>query len=192
MSAENESDLAALNEAYDLYERKRYTDAVDRFQVLFARGSNLAGVYLGYMYYHGLGVAPDLDKARQFYLEAANRGAAEAQYYVGVIHHRNNEFSEALNWYTKAAEQSYVSAMYWIYSMYIRGEAATVNKGKAQYYLEEAAKGGHVYAQRKVASQLLRGTQGVRGFLKGILMIVKLVPRAFTIAYRDPDSRLIH
>lgn len=192
MQTENEPDLKLLNEAYDMYERKQYSDAIDRFHSLLARGSVFAALYLGYMYHRGLGVVADLSKAREFYFKAAQAGSSEGQYYVAALHHQNNELNEAFYWYTKAAEQSHVSAMYWIYSMYTHGEIAPVDKTKAQKYLVEAAKLGHLYAQRARASQLLHGAEGLRGFFTGLVMTIRLLPCAFKIAYRDPGSPLIH
>ena len=47
------------------------------------KGSNLSKLELGFLYERGLGVSPDLNKAKTYYDEVLNAGCLEANYYEG-------------------------------------------------------------------------------------------------------------
>lgn len=157
-----------------------------------SQGALSACVKLGYIYHRGLGVPVDVSKARRLYLRAAQAGSAEAQHYLGALCRERGELVEALQWSEKAAEQAHVSANYWTYVMYERGEGSERDTRKAHRYLLRAEQLGHVYAQRARAMQLVRGAEGWSGALRGFGMFASSLWRGFTIAYRDPTSPLIH
>lgn len=72
--------------------------------------------FLGEMYYHGIVVERDFDKAFECYMFVGYRGfSKEAQYAIGRMYERGEcakqNLETAINWYCKAAEQNCVEAM---------------------------------------------------------------------------------
>jgi|GEM_PF-3806451 len=57
------------------------------------------------------------------------------------------DFSEALNWYHKAAEQGYAEAQNYLGVMYLSGAGVSPNSYLAKQWLEKAAEQGHKSAR---------------------------------------------
>ena len=70
---------------------------------------------LGHAYYLGTGVQKNLNHAIQYYLMAAEKGHAKAQYLAGDAcekgHGIERDCERALFWYKKAAENGEIMAM---------------------------------------------------------------------------------
>lgn len=144
------------------------------------------------MHDHGLATSADSEKARSLYLKAAEAGDAEGQYFLAMFCMRHGDLQESVRWNVKAAAQSHVSASYWCYRMYERGEGVQQDHRKANEYLVQAMKLGNVFAVRERAYQLLRGQAGLKGIAQGAIMLAKLGLLVLRIAYRDPnDVRLL-
>jgi TPR repeat protein len=64
---------------------------------------------LGELYYFGLGVDKDYEKAAEWYQKAALQGDADAQYKLGVCyyygHGTSQDHTKAVEWLQKAADQ---------------------------------------------------------------------------------------
>jgi uncharacterized protein len=60
------------------------------------------------LYEHGLGVAQDYDKAREWYQKAADAGNTDAMYILGVLYEYGygvaQDYDKAREWYQKAAD----------------------------------------------------------------------------------------
>ena len=91
------------------------------------------------------------------YQEAAERGYAEAQYYLGFMHWNGHygipqSTNEALKWYRKAAEQGYVEAQYTLGEAYDLGQhdfgvGIPRDAIEAVKWYRQAAEQGHASAQ---------------------------------------------
>lgn len=57
-----------------------------------------------------INIRDERDKARSLYLEAGNKGHAEAQYRLGMICDKEGNYSEAHMWFTKAAQNGHSGA----------------------------------------------------------------------------------
>src|SRR5215469_6165405 len=83
------TDLASAKAAYA---KKDYAAAFKALTPLVRQGDPEAEVLLGRMYLMGYGVLKDLDEADKLFRAAAERGNADAQFFVGapsVMRHQN-------------------------------------------------------------------------------------------------------
>lgn len=79
-------------------------------------------------------------RALHFYTRAAEKGVAEAQYYMGNHYYRNNNYSKASEWYKKACLQGHVESGYMLgMCCYNNG-----NYSKASEWYKKAYLQGHV------------------------------------------------
>jgi TPR repeat protein len=71
---------------------------------------------LGAMYFHGHGVAEDLEEAARWTQKAENQGGADAQCSLGIMYHGgtgvSQDFEEAAHWFQKAAGQGHLIALF--------------------------------------------------------------------------------
>ncbi len=71
---------------------------------------------LGSMYAYGRGVPQDDAEAVRWYRQAAEQGAAEAQYNLGLMHANGRGVpendAEAVKWYRLAADQGFARAQH--------------------------------------------------------------------------------
>jgi uncharacterized protein len=69
---------------------------------------------LGIMYYHGEGVAKDIDKALHWFQMAAEQEDADAQYNLGLMHGKGEgtgkDHRKSIQWFKKAADQGHAGA----------------------------------------------------------------------------------
>jgi TPR repeat protein len=68
------------------------------------------------MYEEGYGVAQSDTEAAEWYQRAANRGHAEAQYFLGKMYSEGRDvaqsYAEAFEWYRKAANRGHAEAQH--------------------------------------------------------------------------------
>lgn len=110
----------------------------------------------------------DLTRAQSYWEKAAALGSSEAQYNLGELLYfgstqdrvRTNP-KAALDWYTQAAEQGHVDAMYKVGMLYEKGRGLKRDFHQAFTWYEQAAKQGHSDAQYALALLYQRG-RGVR------------------------------
>ncbi|AFU97369.2 SEL1-like repeat protein [Simiduia agarivorans] len=109
-AAEKGSSTAAYNLGL-LYQGDFQVGSVDHekkiryFKLAAKLGSDDAYRMLGYFYFNGEGVVPNVDIAREYYEFAANMGNVKSQRAVGRIYYEQNNFKKARYWYEKAAEK---------------------------------------------------------------------------------------
>lgn len=72
-----------------------------------AAGDPEGNYNLGVAYRDGIGMAPDHEIARAHFLDAAKKGHALAQYAMARFCYDAADYSQAIDWYTKAADQSW-------------------------------------------------------------------------------------
>ena len=114
------------------------------------QGNADAPCILAAMYYEGIGVTKDYQKALVWFQKAAEQGNADAQSRLGRMYYEEigvtKDDQKALVWFQKAAEQGDADAMFHIGHMYY-GE----NKEKeAMVWFRKAAKKGHAGAKMVV------------------------------------------
>ena len=79
-------------------------------------------------------------------LSQAKTGNQQAQFFLAKRYQKGlgiqQNFQQAIQWYTTAAKQDIAPAQLNLAMMYIRGEGVQPNAGQARYWLEKAAKLG--------------------------------------------------
>jgi TPR repeat protein len=186
--------LQELNDSHGaaLWYGKAVDHAASDGQVLSADDPFiLASVRLAGMYERGDGVAADPNKAVDLLLGAARRGSLAAALRLGRLYRERGDLEESAAWFEQAAAGGDVSAKYWLSKLYRQGNAFIRGPGDACGLLADAARAGHVLAQRDLAVQLLRGKSGVSGLFRGAGMLISSAVRAFRLAYRNPDDPLL-
>ncbi len=76
----------SLDEGIAAYQRGDYPQAQELFLSLAGRGDARAQLYLGYLHFHGQGVAEDNGRALGYFAAAADQGDADAQYQLGYMY----------------------------------------------------------------------------------------------------------
>src|SRR5205807_1293322 len=106
-----------------LYEQKKYSEAMRAWQIAAAQDNASAQTKLGVMYANGFGVATDHKEAITWFLKAAGQNYAPAQYYMGRATQdgERRDYAGALSWYRRAAEQNYAPAKHAVGNMYFNG-----------------------------------------------------------------------
>ncbi len=108
------SDLGDLYSSYNLgltyFEEKKYSEAIDWFEIAAEKEYPEALVKLGEMYFYGQGIdKPDEKGAFEYFFIASSNGNAKAQSWIGYMYHYGKGVvqnkSEARKWYQKAADQ---------------------------------------------------------------------------------------
>jgi TPR repeat protein len=69
---------------------------------------------------------------------------------LGYIAYTREDFSEALSWFTRAAEMGHHRSKYWIGKMFWRGESIPQDRKRARSLFSEAASKKVIEAQRAV------------------------------------------
>lgn len=95
--------------------KANYQKAEDCFQVLADRGSAESCLYLGRMYRNGLGVAPDVQVAFNYFAESYELGSAQGAYEAGLLivpeaFVSDDAKSAAIEWFKVAEEEGIVRA----------------------------------------------------------------------------------
>ena len=133
--------------------------------LLDAEGGDLEAQYqIGRYYYHGYGLAADIEKAKDWYVRAAERGHTEAMYKLGFHYDLSGtvprdgyreSMLEARKWYTLAAKQGHAEAAYRLGRIYYYGfgfDRFEDHRGEAIKCFEFAAEKGLDEAQYTLAA----------------------------------------
>lgn len=98
---------------------------------------------------YGYGVRKEPSRAQKYYIDAAKKGNAIAQYVLGKEflksrHSRSRKLG--LIWLKKSAEQEYPRAQYFLGNIYLNGKHAGRDKARAIDFWAKAAENGYVPA----------------------------------------------
>lgn len=107
----------------------------------------------------------EIDKPyAQWYLKAAQNGDPEAQYWMG-----NHNYDEAYYWFSKAAKQGHIDAMYDLAECYFEGAGDVIQDSeKGLELLTKAANTGHGLAAEKLADRYYKGEGVTRNYEKAV------------------------
>jgi uncharacterized protein len=183
---ESHSGTDELDIANALFEEGKYKEALERYRILAQGGSVNAQLRIGWMYHAGRGVNQDLDEAQRWYQKAADDNSPAGQFYVGILYRGQGQYQQAIAWTEKSALQGYLPAMYRLGEMYGWGDAADRDKGYR--YFEQAAKQGHIMAQRQIAVTLLKGKRGILRIPQGLYLFARVLWTGIKLGWNDPDS----
>lgn len=136
MAAENGHALAQAHLG-DLYFKgiEVPKDVVTAFSYYNRSGSPYANYCLALCYFNGNGVAKNKESATLLWHDAASKGLAEAQYYMGVVYEIGDvvkrNYKTAVYWYTRSSKQGYVPSIERLAHCYTYGFGVRMNKNKA-------------------------------------------------------------
>ena len=157
--------------AHKLYKKNHYQKALKLLLEAADFGHTKSEYRIGYLYAKGKGVDKDPDKARYWYLKAANKNHVPAQYGLGNLL-RFDDPEEAVKWLKKAANSGHISAqnnLGWMYEMghvggwrnneeafrWYKMSADSGNKvGQYNVCVHYYKKGSHKYAEAEKWCQL--------------------------------------
>ena len=150
-----------FQEALAAYKPSKYPTAVAEFTALAEKGDAAAQNNLGNMYYSGLGVAQNDEKAIKWLRLAAEAGIIEAQYTLGCLYNfgRRPDDKKAKKWYSLAAEAGHIEARHDLGARYWLGPDKDIaqNHDEAKKWWRERAEAGDIKAQYKMGMMYLRG-----------------------------------
>lgn len=114
--------------------------------------------FLGNIYYHGIIVKQDYEKALHYYLLSAEQGKPAAMYNVGNWYeYVKKDYKEAFNWYSKAANKGDTDAANGIANLYESGILDKQDYETAFNWIKAAARVGNVYAIHNVGVYYEKG-----------------------------------
>lgn len=103
----------------------------------------------------------DFAAAHAIYLSLAQQNDAKACYNLGLMYHDGDgvekNMTEAVNWYTRAANLNYKEAQYMLASLVFQREIQSISYAQAADYYAQAAKLGHVKSQLNLGMLYFRG-----------------------------------
>ena len=143
--------------ANKLHEEGKYEKAAKLYEKAAKSGDPYAQYSLGYMYYHGQGVAQDYKKAGDLFYKSRNH-YSDSFYYEGILlkegklgYAADASLEMALNSFKGAAKQGHMDAQYELGFMYANGSGTNKNLPEAAQWMEKAAAQGHDEAKQWLA-----------------------------------------
>jgi uncharacterized protein len=136
-----------LEDGVKFQERNDYAKAASAFQKAAAKGNIEAQRRLGFMYYHGEGVAQDNKRAVTLFEKAAEAGDIQSasnlakmyEFGMGV----EQDYKRAVAWYRTAADMGDPASQFAASVMYYKGEGVTRDRIEAaKWWTLAMTKGG--------------------------------------------------
>jgi TPR repeat protein len=140
-----------LEDGVRAHERKDYAKAASAFEKAAAKGSGEAQRRLGFMYYHGEGVAQDNKRAVALFEGAVQAGDVESASNLARMYEfgMGVELDEirATTWYRKAAEMGEPAAQFSTSVMYYKGQGVARDRVEAAMWWTLAMGHGGAFAE---------------------------------------------
>jgi len=129
-------------------------------------GHIAAAMTLGDIYYYGVDVAPDRQKAFDYYMKAAKFGHAPAAVAVAQMYEagevdEGRDHAKALAWYAQAARIDHPQALNALAVAFDRGDGVPANPQTALVLYKLAATQGDPAAQTAIGTYFYRGEGGL-------------------------------
>lgn len=177
--------MTDTSQVTDLLKDGRLKEAYDLALRLATTGESDAQMKLGWMYQVGKGVERDLEQAKTWYRAALQTQSPRAEFYLGTVYWNESAFPEAISWFEKAASHGFTPAMYHLGRMYRHGVGVPRDQRLAAKYVEEAAQGGHIFAQRDLAREMVRGHHGLLRIPVGFVRLIQVGYSGVTTGWRN-------
>jgi TPR repeat protein len=177
---EQEPDLIKLRHAYQMLtsEPRR---GLSELQELADAGSPMSMVYLGDAFEMGTGTKVDLAEAATWFGRACQAGCADAFTHLGVVQSKLGDRGQAIETFMRGIAAGDRLTVYFLGSLYKNAPAPDRDLEKARELLARAAGWGNVYAQRDLASLLMKGDFGWRNRFRGLRLLLTSVRRALAV-----------
>ena len=112
---------------------------------------------LGWCYENGAGVTKDIEKAKEWYLKAANGGVIDAFDNLGLLNYEQKQYDVAFNFWKAGAEKEQANAQFNLGICYYNGKGTNKNLTEAGYWWRKSALQGHVKAQLSLGFSYYNG-----------------------------------
>jgi hypothetical protein len=112
--------------------------------------------------------AKDLSTAYRLFGRLAEKGDAEAVFYLGAIAHRDGMAVDAARWFCRAAEAGHLGAQHNCAVLTYRGLGTPPHKDDARRWFIAAAERGHLGSAASLGSMLLDGEGGPQDAASGL------------------------
>lgn len=141
-----------LEKGNSLHARRDYAGAMAAFGKSAASGNAEAQRRLGFMYYHGEGVAQDNKRAVTLFESAAKAGDAESALNLGTMYEHGMSVAQsdalAAAWYVAAAELGEPNSQFAASVMYYKGQGVARDRVEAAKWWTVAMSQGPVWERR--------------------------------------------
>lgn len=140
-------------DACECVKKRNFADAHAKLKVLVDQNHAKSMTLMGFLYERGLGVEKDLNKAAQYYKQAAAKGLPEAESRMGHLlldseTKVQKQTKSAEYWIQKAANHGVTEAEATLGKLYYEGNHLPIKNSEAARWLRRAADKGHEDAQR--------------------------------------------
>lgn len=153
-----EKDIAAANA---LFQEKKYAEAYELYQTLYAMGNAEAANQIGIMMQTGLGVPVNKTKAIPYFKFAADRGLINGFYNLGYVNYAGigtgKDYKKAFENFQQAAEREHAESQNYLGLMYANGFGVGKNNELALEWYKRAAKNGSSFAQQNISALIAIG-----------------------------------
>ena len=172
MAAGAQSADKLYKEGKELYDAKKYTEAVPKLKAAAEKGHKKAQYRLGRCYDKGHGVTENDVQAFKWYSKSAAQEYAKAQYAVGKCYKDGKgvekDRKKAVAWFSKAAKQDNADAQYALGKSYLKGKGIAADEKKAKSWLTKAVNdpkdGADILA--KIRKDVADGDEDAKRILK--------------------------
>lgn len=164
--------VAEIKEQFDqaktLQKQGKVVEAIEIFEPYALQGYPDAMFYMAKAYEKGWGVAPNLNKARSYLLNAVTydfRYRGESAFQLGRLFQKSagpNCNTIAVNWFNKALKWNYIKASLSLGNHYEKGLGVEQDFDKAIQYYELASREGITIATLKHARLIMMGKYGIK------------------------------
>ena len=143
---------ASVKDGVDAWSRGDYPRAVAEWQKPAAAGDADAQFNLAQAYKLGKGVAPDLKRAEELYLKAAQQGHLQAADTYGLLLFQTGRREAAMSWLVPSAERGEPRAQYVLAVAHYNGDLLPKDPVRAYALMTRAAASGLDVAKATLAS----------------------------------------
>lgn len=163
--ASTKNDSKTSHELALIYEQNSEKDATAKDEAIkllqkSAQSNDVEAMFkLAQIYEKGFKNLPDIDSAERWYLNAAIKNHEQAQFALANILDRSQNYSEALKWYKKSAENGNPEAMATVSFFYSLGKGVFPDEKEAFLWLQRASERGHTQSMVVLAEMYAAGDE---------------------------------
>lgn len=135
-------------------------------------GSITAFLYMGNLYFFGVGVQQDFLQAKEWYEKAAEHDDADAFNVIGHLYHTGKgvavNYTKAKEYFEKAVKKDHPNACNSLGNIYLNGNGIAPDYYKAKDLFEKSANLGNSRGRYLLGKWYLEGFSGTKDYLKAI------------------------
>ncbi len=156
---------------------------------LSERGSCLSMVFLGDFLMHGRHGAPKNPAEGEAWLrKSIENGSIEGAYLLARELYNRKDYLNSKNLFIDLDKRNYAPATFRLGLMSYFGAGSPRDCKSALIYFERGSKMGHLHAEHWLAYLLRNEDLGLRSWMRGILMRVRLIYRIFSSNMANPST----